>query len=177
MDINRVYLLIILVLCPDMSRMNPRLMCDRHLIQLYVNRTRIMERNVTECPDRSQMLEPITLPNVEVSIAKWQNMTESQQRNEILSDLNILLNSTQSTKTPECISKQIVRLSRSIKEIRGIINKTMKFVKSNSSDSQEIPLPIYTCTLDSTDIFRQFLKLLKGKVSLFMKRLREVSCR
>ncbi|XP_053567917.1 thrombopoietin [Bombina bombina] len=174
---NGVYLLIILVLCPNMSSMKPRLMCDRRLIHVYVNRTRVMEIKAAQCPDLSLLQVPITLPNVEVLLTDWSNMTEYQQGSQVLSDLNLLLNATQSTETPQCVSQQILHLARIIREARGIINKTMPFVKMNASVPHEPTLSSHNSTLDSTEIFHRFIRLLKGKVTLFMKRLREMYCR
>ncbi|MEE6518802.1 hypothetical protein FKM82_030022 [Ascaphus truei] len=169
MDVNRLYLLIILVLSPDMSKMNPSRMCDRGLIRLYVTFARVMEKEA-----------------------------EFQQGTEVLSHLDLLLNAAQKLKITDCISHLLVKLSRKIKETRGIVKKALQMVRwstalfqeggyhgfesdSLTSPPQEVSLlpmdDLHTSTSDSTEIFSRFHKLLQGKVSLLLQRLREASCR
>ncbi|MEE6518803.1 hypothetical protein FKM82_030022 [Ascaphus truei] len=143
MDVNRLYLLIILVLSPDMSKMNPSRMCDRGLIRLYVTFARVMEKEA-----------------------------EFQQGTEVLSHLDLLLNAAQKLKITDCISHLLVKLSRKIKETRGIVKKALQMEVSL------LPMDdLHTSTSDSTEIFSRFHKLLQGKVSLLLQRLREASCR
>ncbi|XP_075426962.1 thrombopoietin isoform X2 [Ascaphus truei] len=172
MDVNRLYLLIILVLSPDMSKMNPSRMCDRGLIRLYVTFARVMEKEAAQCSDLPPLPVPITLPNVAVTVADWKNKTEFQQGTEVLSHLDLLLNAAQKLKITDCISHLLVKLSRKIKETRGIVKKALQMEVSL--------LPMddpHTSTSDSTEIFSRFHKLLQGKVSLLLQRLREASCR
>ncbi|XP_075426961.1 thrombopoietin isoform X1 [Ascaphus truei] len=198
MDVNRLYLLIILVLSPDMSKMNPSRMCDRGLIRLYVTFARVMEKEAAQCSDLPPLPVPITLPNVAVTVADWKNKTEFQQGTEVLSHLDLLLNAAQKLKITDCISHLLVKLSRKIKETRGIVKKALQMVRwstallqeggyhgfesdSLTSPPQEVSLlPMddpHTSTSDSTEIFSRFHKLLQGKVSLLLQRLREASCR
>ncbi|KAM8953070.1 thrombopoietin-like [Pelodytes ibericus] len=178
MDVNRIYLLIILVLSPDVSRMSPSMRCHRLLLDLYMNRTYVMERTVAQCEDQKILQFYVTLPNVEIRIADWQNMTESQQSGEVLAHLRVLLDATQKAKASDCISLQLRKLTQNIKEITGLIKKLLK---KDASFPQEVPLhlssSLHTSTSDSTEIIQRFLKLLQGKVNFILQRLRKVSCR
>ncbi|KAE8603376.1 hypothetical protein XENTR_v10014325 [Xenopus tropicalis] len=160
--------------------MNPMKICDLRLINLYMNRVRVLERKSAQCTDRPPLLAPIIVPNVEVRLSDWQNMTELQQGNEILLHLKLLLNATENVKTPECISLQLIKITHYIKETSGLINKALESI-SNSSIPVEISvLPSdgrHISTSDSTEIFNRFLKLLHGKMTLFLHRLREGPCR
>ncbi|KAG8444969.1 hypothetical protein GDO86_009932 [Hymenochirus boettgeri] len=161
--------------------MSQRIVCDRRLIHLYVNQARLLERKATQCTDRPLLLVPIFVPNVEVRLADWQNMTTLHQGSEILSHLKLLLNATKDAKTPECLTQQLLKITQSIKEISGLVNKAVQLVKTNSSIPLEASFSIsdgrHISTSDSTEIFHRFLKLLLGKVSLFLHRLRDGSCR
>ncbi|XP_018120278.1 thrombopoietin [Xenopus laevis] len=177
MDMNRICLLIILMLSPEMS---PMKICDLRLIKLYVNRVRVLERKSAQCTDRPPLLVPIIVPNVEVRLADWQNMTELQQGTEILLHLKLLLNATENVKTPECLSQQLIKITHNIKETYGLINKALERVSINSIPVELSVVPSdsrHISTSDSTEIFNKFLKLLLGKMSLFLHRLRESPCR
>ncbi|XP_072264498.1 erythropoietin-like [Pyxicephalus adspersus] len=181
MDINRVYLLIILILSPDMSRMTSRIMCDHRIILVYVNRTRSMESMVAQCREQATLLDPITLPSVEVRIIEWQNMTADQQGTEVLSHLKHILNVTQTIKTADCFSKQLKKLRHSVREIQGLVHKAWRYANNNTNPNPEANdgshLLASSNSSDITDIFHRFYKLLQGKVTFFMQTLREGNCR
>ncbi|XP_063772715.1 thrombopoietin [Pseudophryne corroboree] len=181
MDINRVYLLLILVLSPDMSWMTSRILCDHRIIQVFVKRTRDLERMAEQCEEPKILMAPITLPNVEVRVAKWKNMTVSQQGIEVYSHLNHFLNVTQNMDTCECVSQQLKRLKGHITEIQGIVKRTWQKAFNNTDLAQEasfIPSDVIsTNSSDSKDIFHRFARLLQGKVTFLLQSLREVNCR
>ncbi|XP_018432033.1 PREDICTED: thrombopoietin [Nanorana parkeri] len=180
MDINRVYLLIILVVSPYMSWMTSKIMCDHRIILVYVNRTRTMESMVAQCIEQTTLLVPITLPSVEVRITEWQNMTAAQQGTEVFSLLKHMLNVTQNIKTTECFSKQIKKLQHSVREIQGLVHRAWRFANNNTNLNPESNNGSYhlryTNSSDITDIFKNFSKLLQGKVTFLMQTLREGNC-
>lgn len=181
MDINRIYLLIILVLSPDMSRMTSRIVCDHRIILVYVNRTKTMESMVAQCTEKTTLLVPITLPSVEVRITEWQNMTAAQQGTEVFSHLKHILNVTQNMNTTECFSKQLKKLRHSVRETQGLVHKAWRYVNNNTHLNPEANNGSHhlatSNSSDIMDIFQRFSKLLQGKVTFLMQTLRKGNCR
>ncbi|XP_066463117.1 erythropoietin-like [Eleutherodactylus coqui] len=180
MDVNRVYLLIILVLSPGVSRTS-KIICDDRFILVFVNRTRTMERMAAQCEDQKPLLTPIFIPNVEVRVANRQNITISQQGNEVLSHLNLFLNVTQHVKTPACMSQQLKQLTRNLKAVKGLVNKAWRQVNNDTDITEEASFvsseALSTISSDIMDIFHRFVKLLQGKVSLLLNTLCDGSTR
>lgn len=174
MDVNRVYLLIILVLIPGMSRTS-KVICDHRFILVFVNRTRNMERMAAQCEDQNILQIPIIIPNVEVRVAEWQNMTVFQQGSEVFSHLNLFINATQQVKTPVCMSQQLKQLMRSIRAVQGLVNKAWRQVNNDTHLLQETSFvssdAVSTITSDIMDIFHRFVKLLQGKVTFLLNTL------
>ncbi|XP_075058555.1 thrombopoietin isoform X2 [Mixophyes fleayi] len=164
-----------------MSRSSSRILCEHRIIQVFVKRTRDMERMAEQCEDPKILMTPITLPNVEIRVADWKNMTVFQQGTEVFSHLNHLLNVTQKVDTYECVSKQLKRLKGRITEIQGIVKRAWQQAYNNTDLAQEVSLnPSDVISINSTDImdiFHRFVKLLQGKVTFFLQSLREVNCR
>uniref|UniRef100_A0A8C5PH94 Uncharacterized protein n=1 Tax=Leptobrachium leishanense TaxID=445787 RepID=A0A8C5PH94_9ANUR len=179
MDVNRIYLLIILVLSPNVSRMSHSIKCHRRSLELFVKRTLDTKRIAEQCT--SSNVTSVTLPNVEIRVAVWRNMTVPQQTDEVLSQLHLLSNATQEANASDCISFQLQKLNSNIKQITGLIYKFLKTDKNNTllqdvSVSQVLSFLTNTTT-DGTDIIRRYLKLLHGKVTLLLQSLRRMSCR
>ncbi|XP_044146676.1 uncharacterized protein LOC122935019 isoform X3 [Bufo gargarizans] len=177
MDVNRVYLLFILVLSPGMNRTS-KIICDHRFVLVFVNRTRTTQRMAAQCEDQKILLTPISIPNVEVRVADWQNMTVLQQGNEVLSHLNLFMNVTQHLKTPECMSQQLKQLTRSIRAVHGLVNKAWKQANNNTQEAFFVPSDsVSTISSDIMDIFHRFVKLLQGKVTFLLNTLCDVSSR
>ncbi|XP_069830269.1 uncharacterized protein [Dendropsophus ebraccatus] len=200
-----VYLLIILVLSPGMSRTS-KIICDHRFILVYVNRTRTMERMAVrrslrarpqsydkrggdpsstllgaQCEDPKILVTPIIIPNVAVRVADWQNMTVAQQGNEVFSHLNLFMNATRHAKTPACMSQQLKQLTRSIRAVHGLVNKAWRQVNNDTDLAQEASfVPSVAASSNSSDIldiFHRFVKLLQGKVTLLLNTLCDVGDR
>ncbi|KAM3930410.1 LOW QUALITY PROTEIN: erythropoietin-like, partial [Leptodactylus fuscus] len=178
MDVNRVCLLIILILSPGMSRTS-KIICDHRFILVFVNRTRTMERMAAQCEGQEMLLTPIIIPNVEVRVADWHNLTVYQQGNEVFSHLNLFLNVTQHVKTSACMSQQLKLLTRSIRAVQGLVNKAWRQVNNDTQLTQEVSfLPsdaVSTISSDIMDIFHRFVKLLQGKVTFLLNTVCDVS--
>ncbi|XP_044146675.1 uncharacterized protein LOC122935019 isoform X2 [Bufo gargarizans] len=148
MDVNRVYLLFILVLSPGMNRTS-KIICDHRFVLVFVNRTRTTQR-----------------------------MAVLQQGNEVLSHLNLFMNVTQHLKTPECMSQQLKQLTRSIRAVHGLVNKAWKQANNNTQEAFFVPSDsVSTISSDIMDIFHRFVKLLQGKVTFLLNTLCDVSSR
>ncbi|XP_073529233.1 thrombopoietin isoform X1 [Phyllobates terribilis] len=204
MDVNRICLLIILVLSPGMSRTS-KIICDHRFILVFMNRTRTMERMavrrslcghqcyekrgddpsstplVAQCEDQNILFTPIIIPNVEVRVAHWKNMTMSEQGNEVFSHLNLFMNVTQHVKTPACMSEQLKLLTRTIRAVQGLVNKAWRQANNDTDLAQEasfVPSDVpSTISLDIKDIFHRFIKLLQGKITFLLNSLCDVSSR
>ncbi|XP_073529234.1 thrombopoietin isoform X2 [Phyllobates terribilis] len=180
MDVNRICLLIILVLSPGMSRTS-KIICDHRFILVFMNRTRTMERMAAQCEDQNILFTPIIIPNVEVRVAHWKNMTMSEQGNEVFSHLNLFMNVTQHVKTPACMSEQLKLLTRTIRAVQGLVNKAWRQANNDTDLAQEasfVPSDVpSTISLDIKDIFHRFIKLLQGKITFLLNSLCDVSSR
>ncbi|XP_068135450.1 thrombopoietin isoform X2 [Hyperolius riggenbachi] len=171
-----------LILSPGMSRMTSRIVCDHRIILVYVNRTKTMEERLAkQCADQNMLLAPITLPNVEVRVGEWKNMTTSQQGTEVFSQLNHFLNVTHNVKAPECFYTELKKLTHSVYEIKGLVNKAWRYANNSTPITPEVnPVSqdvISNNSTDIMDIFQRFSKLLRGKVTFLMQALREGNCR
>ncbi|XP_073445539.1 thrombopoietin [Dendrobates tinctorius] len=175
-----ICLLIILVLSPGMS-MTSKIICDHRFILVFMNRTRTMERMAAQCEDQNIQVTPIIIPNVEVKVAHWKNMTVSQQGNEVFSHLILFLNVTQHVKTTACMSQQLKLLTRTIRAVQGLVNKAWRQTNNDTDLAQEasfVPSDVpSTVSLDIKDIFHRFIKLLQGKITFLLNGLCDVSSR
>ncbi|XP_075197626.1 thrombopoietin [Anomaloglossus baeobatrachus] len=177
---QRICLLIILVLSPGISRTS-KIICDHRFILVFVNRTRNMEKMAAQCEDQNILFSPIIIPNVEVRVADWKNLTVSQQGDEVISHLKLFMNITQQVKTQACMSQQLKQLTRTIRAVQGLVTKTLRQANNDTDLAQEAPFVpsdvLSTISSDIKDIFHRFIKLLQGKVTFLLNSLCDVNSR
>ncbi|XP_075617976.1 thrombopoietin isoform X2 [Balearica regulorum gibbericeps] len=177
MELNRLFLLTSFLLHMEDGRANPTgLVCDKRLIQKYIEEAKDMEKRAGQCQALPALSCPAVLPLVDINLQQWKSKSNETKRREILCDLALLVGAVVGARdqvTQKCGTRQLSQLYRQANSFLQLLQtfgwEAGPWEPGCSPRSME--------QTHITGIFLTYQQLVQGKLRFFFHDLAKDLCK